>query len=145
MQTSFLACRLSFVSFLIPFAFVFDARLLGEGSLGWVAIAFLSLLAGSAGWAVALVGYLNRSLSPVERLLIAVGSVGLIFAPTATLPWFLALAFLVLFALWVLVMQRERGEPGLKFSQGSIGEKLWLPPGQALPIQGSLKRKREVP
>ena len=111
MQTSFLACRLSFVSFLIPFAFVFDARLLGEGSLGWVAIAFLSLLAGSAGWAVALVGYLNRSLSPVERLLIAVGSVGLIFAPTATLPWFLALAFLVLFALWVLVMQRERGEP----------------------------------
>ncbi len=111
MRTSLLACRLSFVCFLIPFAFVFDARLLGEGSVGWVVIAFLSLLAGSAGWAVALVGYLNRSLSPLERLLIAVGSVALIFAPTATLPWFLALTFLVLCALWVFVLQRKSREP----------------------------------
>ena len=110
MQTSLLACRLSFVSFLIPFAFVFDPHLLGEGSLGWVAVAFLSLLAGSASWAVALVGYLNRSLGLVERLLIAAGSVVLIFAPTATLPWFLALTFLALFAFWVLVLQREGGD-----------------------------------
>ena len=110
MWTSFLACRLSFVSFLIPFAFVIDVRLLGVGAPRWVAIAFLSLLAGSAAWAVALVGYLNRSLSLVERLFIGVGSVVLIFAPTATLLWFLALTFLVLFGLWVSVLQREGGD-----------------------------------
>ena len=111
MRTSLLACRLSFVSFLIPFAFVFDERLLGQGAFGWVGIAFLSLLAGSAGWAVALVGYLNRSLTLVERLPIALASVVLIFAPTASLLWFLALAFLVLFGFWVSVLQREGGEP----------------------------------
>jgi len=111
MRTSFLACRLSFVSFLIPFAFVFDTRLLGVGSPGWVAIAFLSLLAGSAGWAVALVGYLNRPLGLVERVFIGVGSVVLIFAPTATLLWLLGITFLVLCALWVLVLQRKSGEP----------------------------------
>ncbi len=111
MRTSLLACRLSFVSFLIPFAFVFDECLLGQGAFGWVGIAFLSLLAGSAGWAVALVGYLNRSLTLVERLPIALASVVLIFAPTASLLWFLALAFLVLFGFWVSVLQREGGEP----------------------------------
>ena len=110
MRTSLLACRLSFVSFLIPFAFVLDGSLLGEGSPGGIAIAFLSLLAGSTGWAVALVGYLNRSLTLVERLLIAVGSVALIFASKASLPWFLALGFLVLFVLWVSVLKREDGE-----------------------------------
>ena len=110
MRTSLLACRLSFVSFLIPFAFVFDARLLGEGAFGWVAVAFLSLLVGSAAWAVALVGYLKRSLSLVERLFIAAGSVTLIFSPTATPLWSLALVFLALFALWISILRREGGE-----------------------------------
>ena len=110
MRTSLLACRLSFVSFLIPFAFVFDARLLGEGAFGWVAVAFLSLLVGSAAWAIALVGYLNRSLSLVERLFIAAGSVTLIFSPTATPLWSLALVFLALFALWISILRREGGE-----------------------------------
>jgi TRAP-type uncharacterized transport system fused permease subunit len=116
LRTSLLAGRLSLVSFLIPLAFVFDNRLLGEGPLGWVVVAFLSLSIGSSGWAIALVGYLGRRLDLLERVFIAIASVALIFARTATLPWFLALGLLSLCVAWVLITHlrdkagHERGD-----------------------------------
>ena len=105
MATSMQAFRLSFVSFLIPFAFAFDPSLLGQGSTGAVALGFVSLLAGTAAWAVALVGYVGRRIGMVERLLFAAAAVATIFSPTGSAAWGWALLGLGLVAAWSLVMQ----------------------------------------
>ena len=58
MRTSARAFQLGLVCFLIPFAFAFEPELLGRGELSAVLISGLSMLIGTAGWAVALGGLL---------------------------------------------------------------------------------------
>src|SRR5690606_5773139 len=44
MQTGMQAFRLSLVLFLIPFGFAFDPHFLGQGSLHWILLAFISVM-----------------------------------------------------------------------------------------------------
>ena len=109
MPTSLHAFRLSFVSFLIPFAFAFDPRLLGQGPAGEVALGFASLLVGTAAWAVAMVGYVQRKIGIVERLLFAAAAVATIFSPTGSAAWGWSLLGLGLVAAWSLLIQLRSG------------------------------------
>ena len=109
MPTSLHAFRLSFVSFLIPFAFAFDPRLLGQGPAGEVALGFASLLVGTAAWAVAMVGYVQRKIGIVERLLFAAAAVATIFSPTGSAAWGWSLLGLGLVAAWSLLIQPRSG------------------------------------
>ena len=59
MKTGWIAFKLSLVLFLIPFAFAFDPALLWNGPLGWIALAFLSMMAATFAWAVFLEGYVK--------------------------------------------------------------------------------------
>ena len=104
MQTGWQAFRLSFVLFLIPFGFAFDPALLGQGSIPVIAVAFLSLLAATAAWAVALTGYLRRSIRLPERLLYAASSVVIILWPSFSGGWAAGLAGLGLLLLWTLAI-----------------------------------------
>jgi hypothetical protein len=63
MRTSMLAFRMSFVCFLIPFAFVFDPRLLAQGQSWWTFAAFLSMMLATGAWAVALAGFSTARLA----------------------------------------------------------------------------------
>ena len=110
MTTSLEAFRLSFVSFLIPFAFVFDPRLLADGSSLWVLAAFASLAVATAGWAVALAGWLRRRLNALERCLLAAGAVATILLPTGTLGWLLALAALGGIFAWIWAPERKAAD-----------------------------------
>lgn len=107
MRTGWYAFRLSFVLFLIPFGFVFDSSLLGQGGLGLVALAFLSLLAGTAAWAVALVGYVHSPLGLLERLLYAAVAIGIIFYPTRSAGWGVSLAALAALGSWTLFLHQR--------------------------------------
>ena len=111
MKTSVYAFRLSFVSFLIPFAIAFDPRLLGQGEPIWVAAACLSLAAGTAGWAVAVVGYWTRSLRLFERVWFGVSAATVICSPTGTAFWFWSVGALMLGGVFVYLV-KTRTLPG---------------------------------
>ncbi len=109
MRTSAYAFRLSLVSFVIPVAIAFDPAVLGDGGPVLVAAACVSLVAGTAAWAVAVVGFWKRPLGVVERVCCGVSAAGAICAPTATLLWACSLAALLLVAGWLLLVARARG------------------------------------
>ena len=98
---------MSFVSFLIPFAFAFDPRLLGDHGLGWAFIGLISLVAGTSGWAVGLAGFLHHKLRMWERFVFAALGVGVIVFPTGELGWLVFLVLLGVFGGWVWL----RGAP----------------------------------
>ncbi len=106
MRTSVQAFRAALVCFLIPVSFAFEPRLLGQGELLPTAAAGLALLAGTAGWAVALVGYFLHPLRGVERVAVGTASAIVICFPTGTMAWTWAITGLVLFAAWTLVTRR---------------------------------------
>jgi TRAP transporter 4TM/12TM fusion protein len=104
MRTSLIAFRMSFVSFLIPFAFVIDDGLLFEGPWHKALIASLGLLLSTAVWAIGLIGYFVRPLAWGDRALLMLCGLVAILAPTASLLWLIsvgaAAAFLGLNRMW---------------------------------------------
>ena len=108
MRTSVYALRLSFVCFLVPVALALDPRSLGEGNLIWVAAAFLSLVAGTMVWAVAIVGWCKRSLRVVERVCCGASAAGVICSPTGTVEWLWSLGALAVVGLWLLIAREQR-------------------------------------
>ncbi len=106
-RTSMQAFRLGLVCFLIPAAFAFDPRLLGQGNPLEIAAAGAALLLGTAGWAVALVGYWLRPLRVFERLGVGSAAAAAICLPFGSAPWAWAFGMLPIAGLW-LVLTRPR-------------------------------------
>ncbi len=104
MRTSMLAFRMSFVCFLIPFAFVFDPRLLAQGPSWWTLAAFLSMMLATAAWAISLAGYFMRPLGWPLRFGFGAAAAGVILSPTGTAWWWYTLAALcvVIGGTWLL-------------------------------------------
>jgi TRAP transporter 4TM/12TM fusion protein len=97
--TGWYAFQMSFVAFLIPFAFIADPALLFQGPLVNVIIASAGLLVPTGIWAIGVTGYFRQDLSWPERILMMVCAVVAIIAPTASLLWIIGngvgIAFLV--------------------------------------------------
>jgi TRAP-type uncharacterized transport system fused permease subunit len=85
--TGWIAFQMSFVAFLIPFAFVADDALLFQGPLINVLIASLGLFIPTGLWAVGLTGYFRRDLTWPDRILLMLCGVAAIIAPTASTLW----------------------------------------------------------
>ena len=111
-KTSMNAFRLGLVCFLIPFAFAFDSRLLGQGDSLGIASAGLALLFGTAGWAVALVGYWLRPLRVIERLVVGSAAAAAICLPFGAALWGWATAILAVAGLWLVLSHRSHGTSG---------------------------------
>jgi TRAP transporter 4TM/12TM fusion protein len=110
MRTGWLAFKLSFVLFLIPFSFAFDPALLWSGSYVSIGFAFVSMMAATYAWAVMLEGYLTSPISWPERVLFGAVSLTIIFGKTGTLVWGIGCAVLVALVVWAaLVRQRVIG------------------------------------
>lgn len=105
MKTGWIAFKLSLVLFLIPFAFAFDPALLWTGPLGWIALAFVSMMAATFAWAVFLEGYLAGRISRMERALFCLTALAIIFAPTGHPWWWVGCAAFVALVTWVLVLR----------------------------------------
>lgn len=108
MRTSVRAFQLGLVCFLIPFAFAFDPRLLGGPDLASVLFAGLSLVLGTAGWGVALVGYWLRPIRVSERLVIGATSAGAICLPAGSSTWMWAAGALVILGGWIAATRHQR-------------------------------------
>ncbi|MDR7481146.1 MAG: TRAP transporter fused permease subunit [Armatimonadota bacterium] len=70
--------RLAGVAYVVPFLFALSPELIGRGSAGAVTVAAATAVTGAAVLAAALTGYLLGRLGWVERLLLAVASLGLL-------------------------------------------------------------------
>ena len=86
-KTSLSAFGLSLVAFFVPFAFVFDPGVLGQGSLTQIAFSAMSLLISTALWAVAFGGWAGRPLGWATRLPIGLAGLVAVIAPTGTSVW----------------------------------------------------------
>jgi TRAP transporter 4TM/12TM fusion protein len=82
-----MAFQMSFVAFLIPFAFVADPALLFEGPILNVIVASVALLVPVGLWAIGLVGFFRHSLSWPDRILLMICGAVAIVAPTGAPMW----------------------------------------------------------
>jgi TRAP-type uncharacterized transport system fused permease subunit len=105
MKTGWIAFKLSLVLFLIPFAFAFDPALLWTGSLGWIALAFASMMAATFAWAVFLEGYFTTPVTWLERLAFCAVALVIIFAPTGHAWWWAGCAGFIGLVAWVLFLR----------------------------------------
>ncbi|MBL8384549.1 MAG: TRAP transporter fused permease subunit [Burkholderiales bacterium] len=102
MRTGWIAFKLSFVLFLIPFAFAFDPALLWSGPPGWIALAFASMMVATFAWAVMLEGYLAGAIGLVLRGLFGAAALTILFAPTGSGLWAAGCVACALLAGWTL-------------------------------------------
>jgi TRAP transporter 4TM/12TM fusion protein len=97
MKTSLIAFQMSFVAFLIPFAFIVDDALLFQDGLAQVVVACIGLFVSTAVWAVGLVGYFVRPLGGGDRILLLLCGLVAIVSPTGALLWWLGNGIAALF------------------------------------------------
>ncbi len=97
-RVGFTAMRLGMVAFIVPFMFAYNPALLLIGPWPEVAWACLTSLIGIVGIGVAIVGYLYCTARPVERFIMGIAAIALIF-PGATSDFVGLPIFLVLF-IW---------------------------------------------
>ena len=105
MRTGWIAFRMSFVLFLIPFAFAFDESLLWTGPLLWILFAFASMLLATLAWAITLEGYFGGPVPFVERILFCQASLAILFAKTGSLYWGIGVATALGLCLWCAVIR----------------------------------------
>ncbi|MDI1347016.1 MAG: TRAP transporter fused permease subunit [Pseudolabrys sp.] len=98
--TGWIAFQMSFVAFLIPFAFVADDALLFQGPIVNIIVASVGLFIPTGLWAVGLTGFFRRDLTWPDRILLMICGVVAIIAPTASTLWLIGngagVAFLAL-------------------------------------------------
>lgn len=87
--TGWIAFQMSFVAFLIPFAFVADPALLFQGPTINIIIASLGLFIPTGLWAVGVIGFFRRDLTWPDRILLMICGVVAIIAPTGAMLWWL--------------------------------------------------------
>ena len=87
MRTGWECMRLAFIAYVIPFIFVFDPLLLLQGPAHLVALAVATATAGTATVGIAIVGYFVRPVGWWQRLLLALGGIGLLIPPGGTIAY----------------------------------------------------------
>lgn len=78
-KTSIHAVKMGVGVFLLPFIFVYEPALLGNGTLFEVGHAILTAVIGISVLSVAAAGWLIRPLNPLMRVILFAGAVGMIF------------------------------------------------------------------
>lgn len=77
-KTALTACRIGFAGFLVPFMFVYNPTLLGQGPILWVMIGFFSACIGVIALSASMIGYLLKPANWVERALLFGAALALI-------------------------------------------------------------------
>lgn len=91
LKTSLSAFGMSLVAFFIPFSFVFDLGILGEGTYFEVGLSAFGLLISTALWAVAFGGWCVQPLAIPARTLIGAAGLAAVIAPSGSMVWYAGL------------------------------------------------------
>jgi len=108
-RTSISAFGLSLVAFFIPFGFVFDMGILGEGSFSSVALSAFGLLISTSLWAIAFGGWCVRPLAIPVRLFIGLAGLVAVIAPSGSQVWLFGLVVGWLTVVAVAAFARTNG------------------------------------
>ncbi|WP_424988604.1 TRAP transporter permease [Microbulbifer sp. S227A] len=111
-KTGLLALSLAMVIFVLPFGFVRDMALLGQGSKGTILAACFGILCATTSWAIALQGWLGVRLKLLQRAMFIVLCIVIIYEPTMSIMWLAAVVIFV--ALCGLLIYRGKGSFGPK-------------------------------
>ncbi len=115
-RTSLSAFGLSLVAFFIPFGFVFDMGILGEGSFGTVALSAFGLLISTSLWAIAFGGWCIRPLAIPMRVFIGLAGLVAVIAPSGSPAWLIGLVVGWLTVTVVAAFARTNGN----WADGSV-------------------------
>ncbi|MDI6755680.1 MAG: TRAP transporter fused permease subunit [Thermodesulfobacteriota bacterium] len=77
-RTALTACRIGFAGFLVPFMFVYNPSLLGQGPMLGVMIGFVSACIGVIALSASMIGYLIKPANFIERALLFGAALALI-------------------------------------------------------------------
>jgi len=75
-KTGLCGFKLALAAYLVPFFFVYNQSLLGQGEVWRMVLAIITAMAGTFALAAAIEGWIWDRLSGVERLIIGLGNVG---------------------------------------------------------------------
>ncbi|MDD5007397.1 MAG: TRAP transporter fused permease subunit [Syntrophorhabdaceae bacterium] len=96
MKTGYIAMRLAFVSYVVPFVFVYNPGLLLDGSWSTIILSIITATTGVIAIAIGFEGFLAKRLTFVERLFFITGGT-LVFAPTTKVSgWFDVIGFIII-------------------------------------------------
>lgn len=104
--TCFESMKMGFSAFILPFIFVYQPAMLGQGSVGQILLVSLSALLGAVALSIAFEGYAKTHTSLVERILFLVDAVLLILPLNLVLSLAGVAGFTVLF--WLNNAKAER-------------------------------------
>ncbi len=83
-RTALTACRIGFAGFLVPYMFIFNPLLLGQGSIHFVTLALITASIGVMALAGSMIGYLLKPTNFIERILLFGAALSLIDSSLAT-------------------------------------------------------------
>jgi len=92
--------KLALAAYIVPFFFVYNKALLGQGTIGQIGMALLTGLIGTFSLAAAVEGYIFKKLNIFERIMLGVVAILLIFA--SYIRSFLIALFIIIFVILVL-------------------------------------------
>lgn len=77
-QTALTACRIGFAGFLVPYMFIYNPLLLGQGPILFAMLALITASIGVIALAGSMIGYLLKPTNFIERILLFVAALLLI-------------------------------------------------------------------
>jgi TRAP transporter 4TM/12TM fusion protein len=102
-KTAWLSMRLGIVAYIVPFAFIYNSALLGEGQFLQIAMSTVTAVLGIGMIAIGLEGYLLGNLRWMQRILLEIGGVALLVPSTIAKGVGLGLAVVVFCWEWVRI------------------------------------------
>jgi TRAP transporter 4TM/12TM fusion protein len=111
MKTGWNACKLGFITFIVPYIFVYNPALLGMGSLPFVVWSFITAVLGTVAVAMGLEGYLLTYIAKWRRPFYLIAGILCLIPETITdTIGLLLVSFLILlhYRKW---QEEKRGQP----------------------------------
>lgn len=103
MRTGTTAVRIAIAGFLIPFVFILQPALLLQGTWQDLVVALVTLILGMVGVAAGMAGYFFGSANVVERVLLIVGGIALVYPSL----WISIVGLVVLVVIGVVQRMRK--------------------------------------
>ncbi|WP_394153585.1 TRAP transporter permease [Vibrio maritimus] len=106
-RTGVVAFVLALVIFILPFGFVTDLTILGQGSLPMILAACFGVLCATSAWAIAIQGWLGRTLNSLIRVGYAMLCILIVSQTTLSPLWCLGVLVFIAVSLYFLHGSRK--------------------------------------